>query len=397
MKRLTLPENVRYILDKLTRSGYEAYIVGGCTRDMLIGKTPTDYDITTSATPEEVKSVFSEYRTLDTGIKHGTVTLLYLGAPYEITTYRTEGEYTDSRHPDSVSFTRKLSEDLSRRDFTMNAICADRDGTLTDMFGGIEDIENRLIRTVGDPGERFTEDALRILRAIRFSATLGFKLEDKTAAAVHFHKARLSGISGERIYSEIVKLLGGEFAYGVLKEYKDVIMTVMPTLVELRLPPEESFLSADFRERLISIFALGGGENPEAAFDEALAALHTDSKIRRLGRAALENLNAPTDTQGALLRLLFRLGEEGAELTAAVKELAGGASVIERLSRAEKSGIPYKFSDMAVTGEDFRRLGFLGKEIGEAMESTLFAIMDGKIKNNKNDIEIYIKELKCKL
>lgn len=396
MKRLTLPENVRNILDKLTRSGYEAYIVGGCVRDMLIGKIPTDYDITTSALPNQVKSVFSEYRTVDTGIKHGTVTLIYSDEPYEITTYRTEGSYTDSRHPDSVSFTRNLEEDLSRRDFTMNAICADKCGRIVDMFGGREDIKDSLIRTVGDPCERFTEDALRILRAIRFSATLGFKLEDKTAAAVHTHKARLSGISGERIYTEIIKLLDGDFAYGVLREFADVILSVMPTLRELRLPDEKRFATAGAYERLVSIFALGGGDNPKAALDGALLALHSDSKIRKLGTAALETLEYDTDTEPMLLRLLFKLGEPSAEFSLRLKQLVTGGDALERLERAKASGKPYKFSDMAASGADFTEAGFVGKEVGIAMENTLFAIMDGKIENDKTDISNYIKALKCK-
>lgn len=396
MYKVTVPDDVKFILNTLNKSGYGAHIVGGCVRDMLIGKAPTDYDITTSAMPDEVKAVFSDYRMLDTGLKHGTVTLLYQGAPYEITTYRTEGAYTDNRHPDSVSFTRNLELDLSRRDFTVNAICADAEGRLTDMFSGVADIESRTIRAVGNAAERFSEDALRILRAIRFSATLGFELDCDTSAAVHSHRFLLSGISGERIYSEIMKLLGGAGAYRVLSEYADVIVGVLSELRELKLPERERFEAAGGRERLVSLFALRGGE-AASDFDKSMAVLHTDSKIRELGRTALSNLYADTTTDSALLRLLFKLGEEGARFTASVKELALGECCCDALEAAICSGVPYKFSAMNASGGDFAASGFVGKEIGAAMERTLFAIIDGKLENENEVIKEYIKRLKRNL
>ena len=202
--RIEIPAPVREILDAIKAKGYEAYIVGGCVRDALLGRTPGDWDITTSALPEEVKEIFSH--TVDTGIQHGTVMVLKGGSGYEVTTYRIDGEYKDSRHPEKVTFTRSLEEDLKRRDFTINAFAWDEDG-LIDMFDGLDDLENRIIRCVGDPDQRFTEDALRIMRAVRFSAQLGFEIEPLTLNAIRNHTRSLSNISMERIRVEWEKTL----------------------------------------------------------------------------------------------------------------------------------------------------------------------------------------------
>ena len=181
---MILTPDVEFILKRLNEKGHRADVVGGPVRDFLRGVTPSDYDITTSATPEEMRFVFKDERTIETGIKHGTITLVYKGENVEITTYRVDGEYTDNRHPESVQFTRKLSGDLERRDFTMNAIAYNPNGNIVDLFDGRSDISNGIIRAIGEPKVRFTEDALRILRAIRFSSCLGFKIEEKTRKAM---------------------------------------------------------------------------------------------------------------------------------------------------------------------------------------------------------------------
>ena len=393
-RNIRIPSEVYFILNRLCERGYTAHIVGGCVRDMLIGIEPGDYDITTSATPEETKEAFSEFRTVDTGIKHGTVTLIYGGTPYEITTYRTEGAYTDNRHPDSVSFTRTLSLDLSRRDFTVNAMCADKDGRLTDLFCGMEHIKLGVISAVGCAKERFSEDALRILRAIRFSATLGFELDGQTAAAARECSHLLENISVERIYTEIYKLFSGRYAYRVISEYGDIIKVVIPELSEIFLPPEDRFSGAVGGIRLASLFALGA-DNPPEAFTAAMHRLHTDTATRCMGAAALEHLGCPIETEADALRLLYSVGEECADFTAELKWLVDGERrASELISKAKSSGVPYKISDMAVGGEAFVAEGFGGKQIGEAMKSTLFAIIDGKIGNNEAEIRSFIKELK---
>ncbi len=203
--KIELPQKVTMIIQNLQLHGYEAYAVGGCVRDSILARRPEDWDITTSARPDEIKKLFN--RTVDTGIEHGTVTVLIGKDGYEVTTYRIDGAYEDSRHPKEVRFTRSLKEDLRRRDFTINAMAYNDEVRLVDIFGGMQDLNHHLIRCVGDPKERFSEDALRILRAVRFSSQLNFPIESKTAEAVKELAPTLKNISAERIQAELVKLL----------------------------------------------------------------------------------------------------------------------------------------------------------------------------------------------
>lgn len=205
MIKIDLPEKVHRIITTLQSHGYEAYAVGGCVRDSILGRTPEDWDITTSAAPAETKALFE--RTFDTGIEHGTVTVLLEKEGFEVTTYRVDGKYEDSRHPSEVRFTRSLSEDLLRRDFTINAMAYNEEDGLVDLFGGLEDLRRSRIRCVGNAKERFGEDALRILRAVRFSAQLGFEIEEETKEAIRLLAPTLKNISAERIQAELVKLL----------------------------------------------------------------------------------------------------------------------------------------------------------------------------------------------
>lgn len=202
---MRVPADAEQIIEKLNENGFEAYVVGGCVRDSLLGKEPEDWDITTSAKPGEVKAIFS--RTIDTGIQHGTVTVMLNRQSYEVTTYRVDGEYEDGRHPKSVDFTTSLLEDLKRRDFTINAMAYNGREGLVDAFGGMADLENRVIRCVGSAVNRFTEDALRILRAVRFSAQLDFRIEDETYEAISLIAPNLEKVSKERIATELTKLL----------------------------------------------------------------------------------------------------------------------------------------------------------------------------------------------
>lgn len=205
MPQIQIPEKASHIISVLTEAGFEAYVVGGCVRDAILGRDAADWDITTNALPSQVKALFP--RTLDTGLQHGTVTVMQGKEGFEVTTYRIDGEYLDGRHPDKVTFTPSLLEDLKRRDFTVNAMAYNEKEGLVDAFGGLEDLERRQIRCVGDPRERFTEDALRILRAVRFSAQLDFTIEEKTRAALSEFAPRLLKVSAERIQTELVKLL----------------------------------------------------------------------------------------------------------------------------------------------------------------------------------------------
>ena len=203
--RIKVPPKAQYIIDTITAAGYEAYVVGGCVRDSVLGRKPQDWDITTSAKPDQVKKLF--FRTIDTGLKHGTVTVILERECFEVTTYRIDGKYEDSRHPKEVRFTPNLEEDLKRRDFTVNAMAYNEERGLVDIFGGMEDIRTGVIRCVGDPLERFNEDALRMLRAIRFSAQLGYVIDDATREGIRCLAPTLKNISAERIQTELVKLL----------------------------------------------------------------------------------------------------------------------------------------------------------------------------------------------
>ena len=223
--KIKMPAQAAKVIQTLVQHGFEAYIVGGCVRDSILGRTPGDWDITTSAAPEETKSLFA--RTFDTGIEHGTITVLLNGEGFEVTTYRIDGKYEDNRHPSKVQFTRSLSEDLLRRDFTINAMAYAPKTGLVDEFGGMEDLKNKIIRCVGDPKERFEEDALRMLRAVRFAAQLGFTLADDVRDAIRDMAEQLDQISAERIQTELVKLVTSPLPHWFRLTYETGITSVI--------------------------------------------------------------------------------------------------------------------------------------------------------------------------
>lgn len=227
---MDMPKNVDTAINLLQSAGFEAYAVGGCVRDSLLGKTPNDWDITTSAKPEDMKSVFINFHCIDTGIKHGTVTVVIDGEPLEITTFRLDGEYEDNRHPKSVTFTSNLGADLGRRDFTVNAMAYSKMTGTVDLFGGQNDLKNKIIRCVGDPDRRFNEDALRILRALRFASALDFEIEEKTAQSLLKNCALLGNISEERIAKELLKLVCGKGAKRILTDFAPVLFEILPEL-----------------------------------------------------------------------------------------------------------------------------------------------------------------------
>lgn len=240
-----IPAETSRLLERLNLAGHAAYAVGGCIRDSLLGQAPQDWDICTSARPEEIMDIFSDLRCIPTGLAYGTVTVLYESNSYEITTFRMELGYSDSRHPDGVRFLQNLEGDLSRRDFTVNAMAADRSGRVTDLFGGQEDLKKGLIRCVGKAEMRFAEDALRILRALRFAARLGFSIEEKTAAAIHSHKNVLLQVAPERLRKELSGLLCSKYAVDILEEYRDVLFLLIPELKD-----SESFCQYNFHHAL---------------------------------------------------------------------------------------------------------------------------------------------------
>ena len=383
---MLLNDDVLYILDTLRSRGYRADVVGGAVRDWLLGRPSFDYDITTSASPDEVKSVFSTHKTVDTGIKHGTVTLVVSGVGYEITTWRLDGEYLDGRHPESITFTKSLDEDLARRDFTVNAICYNPFDGYTDLYGGMDDLKAGVIRAVGEPRRRFTEDALRIMRAVRFAATLGFSLDEKTAEAATELKDALSKVSEERIYVELKKLIAGKNAYSALRDYGEIIMTVLPELSVLNLPNEAAFRSAAPQVRLASLFMLNS-DLPRRAFTSAMQRLKTDNATRIMGERAIDAVTYHSfDTEYDVLLALSEYGVEATRMALVLGQILGIYSVAESelLESVLSSEVPYSLSMLAIGGNELKALGISGKGIGDTLSSLLDLCMRGECKNTRD-------------
>lgn len=389
---MLLTKNAEYILKSLEQAGYRADIVGGPVRDYLLGKLPSDYDITTSAHPEEVKEVFSAHKTVDTGIKHGTVTLVLDGEPYEITTWRVDGEYKDARHPESVTFTANIEDDLARRDFTVNAMAYGLDGSICDPFGGREDLSRRLIRAVGVPHERFCEDALRILRGIRFASMLEFEIESETASAMHDLAPLLHKISAERIYTEWMKLLSGSGAHRVIEEYRDIIYTFLPELDGMTLPPEESFNEKSPVLRQLALFA--SLDNPEDKYLCAMTRLKAPSAVRDDGvrvLCALADISVSTDAE--IGRTLNLLGEKCTRELILLANMLGKCDVdtAQRLDSYIARSLPYRICDLMIGGRELMSLGITGKAVGDTLTHLLFEVIDGRV---ENDAASLIREAK---
>lgn len=401
MMKIELNADVLYIIEVLRSHGHRADAVGGCVRDFLMGKEPFDIDITTSAKPEEMKRIFSGERTIETGIKHGTLTLLLHGTPYEITTYRVDGEYADHRHPEEVLFTETLSEDLARRDFTVNAMCYSPAEGLTDLYGGQTDLENKIIRAVGEAERRFTEDALRILRGLRFSATLGFSIEEKTAAAMRKCAHLLSFVSAERVLVEWKKLLGGKDAERILLEYRDVLSVALPFLSDVpmeKLPPLES-LTAE--ERMLLLFAIMPPSGREAAFverfEKAALALRTDRAFLRRGSAILSHLfDADEGKDESLCLLLYHLGADGAKslLRLRIALSMADASRMDALAALMEKNPCTSLASLAVSGKDLIALGLRGQDVGDALSYLLFEVMGGRVENEASALLSHLKKRK---
>lgn len=376
---LTLPCGAAYVLRALRAAGHEAYVVGGCVRDSLLGRVPVDWDVTTSALPEETKAVFSGAPVIETGIRHGTVTVLVDGEPVEITTYRVDGPYSDGRRPDSVAFTRSLREDLARRDFTVNAMAWSPETGLADPFGGADDLRGRVIRCVGDPARRFGEDALRILRALRFSAALGFSVEAKTAGALRAGRALLGRVSAERIAAELVKLVCGENAPAVLRAFPEVIAQVLPAWD--CAPDALGRAPADPPVRLAMLFS------SEAAAEAALRRLKFDHRTLRAVKALLAFRSAPLgEDRPAARRMLRAVGPEGFRRLLAMRAAYGEplAGVERTLGEVLADGDCWSLDALAVKGGDLLAAGVpAGPELGRTLSALLDAVVNGRCPNER--------------
>ncbi len=443
MITINLPEKVKFIIDTITAAGFEAFAVGGCIRDSILGRNPADWDITTSAKPHQVKALFT--KTFDTGIQHGTITVLLDKEGFEVTTYRIDGEYEDSRHPKEVVFTSNLIEDLKRRDFTINAMAYNDTTGLVDAFGGLEDIDRGVIKCVGNPAERFSEDALRIMRAVRFSAQLGYEIEENTRQAIEKLAPTLKNISAERIQVELVKLLCSPHPdYLKIMYDTGVTAVVLPefdrcmetpqihkhhmydvgthTLVALKETPADKVL------RLAVLLHDIGKPRALEVDEEGITHFHGHQIISRdMAEEILKRLRFDNDTiykvtklvefhdygngvvptKNIVRRGVYRMGEDIFPLLYDVKKAdVLGQSLYKREEKlqlledwqrlyeqivADKECVSLK--TLAVTGRDLIAEGQKpGKEMGEILQALLQYVLDNPEKNEKDILITYFKE-----
>lgn len=411
-----IPQYLLSVMTRLEQNGFEAYLVGGCVRDTLMGRLPDDYDITTSASPLEVCRVFSDCRIIETGIKHGTVTLCLDGGTTEVTTYRIDGDYHDSRRPDSVSFTESITEDLARRDFTVNAMAYSPKRGLCDPFGGRRDLARRVIACVGEPEKRFSEDALRIMRAVRFASTLGFSVCDSTAAAALSAAPTLVGISRERILTELLKLLVGDGVARVADSFAPILAQAVPPLAEQVFKlgaPVLGELPRDAVLRLAYLVCLTGAPDvtgsavapgavaPDATARECAASLKMSNADRARLVALCEHAwNAlPEDDVG--IRRMMRDCREGAgELIPSIAVLHASlthtdcSDFLRRYEAVRQLSPCVHVSSLAIGGRDVLQLSsFRGHAVGEALSALLDRVIDGTLENTREELTAALCEM----
>lgn len=434
---MNIPEYVKRIIKRMNDCGFEAYLVGGCVRDCVMGAVPHDYDVTTNATPCEIKDCFSDYRVIPTGEKHGTITVVSMGNNVEITTYRVDGEYKDSRHPEKVEFTENIALDLARRDFTMNAIALNE--AFVDPFNGKDDIENRIIRAVGEPDKRFGEDALRIMRALRFAANLGFEIEEETKKSIHKNAKLLKNISAERLYVEFSKLIMGDWAEKILLEFGDVISVFIPeiekcfgfdqkTKYHIYDVYTHSVKAVAFGEKSLlvrlSLFFHDIGKPLCFTFDEKGGHFKGHEKISaEIAKNVLERLRVDNDTKKTVVslvcehrqdfvadkrfvkRIINKYSREFFDLLLMVKRadiIAHSDIVKDELkvldeievikAEIEKNDECVCLKDLKINGNDIKALGAVdGKEIGRLLDMLMSLVIEERI---ENDREKLLKEAK---
>jgi tRNA nucleotidyltransferase (CCA-adding enzyme) len=388
---ISIPAEIASILEKLRGLGYEAQPVGGCVRDSLLGLIPGDWDIATSALPEEVIACFGEDHTIPTGLRHGTVTVRSGSRLSEVTTYRTEGAYTDHRRPDEVRFVSSLAEDLGRRDFTVNAMALDEGGRVVDLFGGQADLEGKRIRCVGSPETRFREDALRILRALRFAARLGFAIEEATGRAMLACRGLLGSVSPERVFAELRGFLSAPKPGRLAEKFAPVLAEVLPGLGEAAIRENAGALDdarADFSLRMALLC-----RSSEATEALALAeALRFDNRTKKRFLAFSEALKAPMPRdRGELLATVRPLGWEDAALLAALPGREGFAALLQE---AEAAALPLYAEGLALGGAELLAMGARpGPELGETLEALLEAVWQGEAENTADGLRPLAKKL----
>ena len=389
---IKIPPYALRVMERLVAAGEEVYLVGGSLRDTLIGLAPSDYDMASSALPERTAQILSDMRVIETGLEHGTLTVISDSHPIEITTFRVDGDYLDSRHPESVSFTRSIEEDLARRDFTVNAMACSKDGELVDLFFGREDIANKKIRAVGDAKKRFEEDALRIMRAFRFSAQLGFDIDEDTLLAAEALKDKLSNISRERIGAEFIKLICSKYPKKPLLQMRE--RGIFPFVLGDICPSEKLIGLLDLMPDCdISRLGFLMSGSDEAQARRALRELRCSNKqvLGALAVAKGSDRCIREAKDAALLRKDF--GDNA--IYAAHASVLLGNSKSGAIVLVEKDATPVTVSDLAIDGGDLIALGIVGREIGKTLYYLLGEVIDDPRLNTKEKLtELTLKKQK---
>jgi len=435
------PKYINTAVLLLSKRGFDAYAVGGCVRDTIMGNTPNDWDMTTSATPEETIRTFHGYKTIPTGIKHGTVTVIIDGNPVEITTMRIDGEYTDNRRPDEVIFTEKIEEDLSRRDFTVNAMAYNNDKGIIDPFDGQGDIKRKIIKCVGNPDKRFNEDALRIIRALRFASVLGFDIDNDTAESIRNNYTLLGNVAKERIRVELIKLLSGKNVEKILTEFKDIFFFIIPQLKKLDgFDQHTQYHIYDVWTHTIKVvvncentpimrvaallhdvekpscFVLdkkGTGHfkgHPQKGAETAYGILKdlrfSNAEIKDIcdiialhderpdgNKIKLAHLCSDYSTNTLTRVMKFIKAELYAKNPNFIEEDSKKCdTALEQIEEIKRSNIPLKTQELAIKGIELLDIGVKSNQIGINLFKALNAIIDEKISNDRESILGYIKE-----
>lgn len=393
---INMPEHVREIIHTLQAHGYEAFAVGGCVRDSILGKEPKDWDITTSALPEETKALFK--RTLDTGIKHGTVTIMIKGTGYEVTTYRVDGKYEDGRHPSEVTFTASLKEDLRRRDFTINAMAYNDESGVVDCFGGVCDLNGQIIRCVGNPTERFTEDALRMLRAVRFSAVLNFDIHDDTLSAIATLASSITKISRERIQVELEKLIMSDHPEKISLLYNTKLIHWIfeeNSFTSSSLAYEYSSLSAALCESPKDHYIRWAIFNSYVSADNILKSLKFDNATVKICSQLVKYRDEPLpDTEPELRKCIVKIGKDiFIRYYIPYRKILKNAdndlieSVINLYNIITERGDCLSIKELAVNGGDLAQTGVEpGKKMGEILNLLFNLVLNDHTKNRKDTL-----------
>ena len=394
--KINIPGEVEKALYILHRNGFEAYVVGGCVRDSILGLYPSDWDITSSAKPDEISRCFHGYRTIETGIKHGTVTVIIDKMQIEITTYRIDGEYSDNRRPDNVLFTDNIEFDLMRRDFTINALAYNKN-EIIDLFGGIYDIKNKIIKCVGNPDERFNEDGLRILRALRFASVLNFDIEKSTSESIHKNKNLLNNISKERINTEFNKLLMGSNFQKIIIDYRNILEVFMPALNSFSNEELACRLNA-MKELNSIILRLSLLLYKVEAPDNLLMNLKYDNKTINTVKLLSSNIDEKIYPEPVnIKRWLCKINYVNLYNLIKIKKVLF-KSECEDLINSEKimneiieTNQCYNLKTLAVGGQDLIDLGIpKGKKVGKILNEVLNKVIEGKLENKKDSLINYI-------